>query len=176
MIAIAPSPTPFAAPNTPFAANLTLAAGMTVTLLAAHQGLVRFNPILGSKDLAEAINQARRRDTRNQPATGNQQADLVVLDGELTSGSTLVFYTRQQVHLIDGRVNGLWYGSFWPDAPRRLRNRSLASHPLVRAPRHIFLLHLQRRRTPEPTSHRMAIQSACPRWPQQAARTILTNF
>ena len=35
-----------------YAANLTLAAAMTVTLLAAHEGLARFYPILGSKGLA----------------------------------------------------------------------------------------------------------------------------
>ena len=92
-----------------YAANLTLAAAMTVTLLAAHEGLARFYPILGSKGLALAINQAQR----DQPRPG----DLIIIDGELTSGSTLIFYTGQQVHLINGRVNGLWYGSFWPDSP-----------------------------------------------------------
>src|SRR5882757_1150629 len=89
------------------AANLTLAAAMTVTLLAAHEGLARFYPILGSKELALAVNRA-----------GVQPTDLIILDGELTSGSTLVFYTGQQVHLINGHVNGLWYGSFWPDSPK----------------------------------------------------------
>ncbi|MDE3105917.1 MAG: glycosyltransferase family 39 protein [Acidobacteriota bacterium] len=89
-----------------YAANLTLAASMVVSLLAMHAGLARFYPTLGSKSLADAINTA----SATQPG-------LIILDGELTSGSTLVFYTRQQVHLIDGRVNGLWFGSFWPDAP-----------------------------------------------------------
>jgi 4-amino-4-deoxy-L-arabinose transferase-like glycosyltransferase len=92
-----------------YAANLTLAAAMTLTLLAAHEGLARFYPILGSKGLALAINQAQH----DQP----RPDDLIIIDGELTSGSTLIFYTGQQVHLINGRVNGLWYGSFWPDAP-----------------------------------------------------------
>jgi 4-amino-4-deoxy-L-arabinose transferase-like glycosyltransferase len=93
-----------------YAANLTLAAAMIVTLLAAHEGLARFYPILGSKGLAEAIN-------NQPPATSNQQPPLIIIDGELTSGSSLIFYTGEQVHLINGRVNGLWYGSFWPDAP-----------------------------------------------------------
>ena len=91
-----------------FAANLTIAAGMIVVLLAAHEGLARFYPILGSKDLALAI------DAKLQPG------DLIVLDGELTSGSTLLFYTPQRpapVFLVNGRVNGTWFGSFWPDAP-----------------------------------------------------------
>jgi 4-amino-4-deoxy-L-arabinose transferase-like glycosyltransferase len=91
-----------------YAANLTVAVGMTVVLLAAHAGLVRFNPILGSKGLALAI-------VAEQQA--HPEPGLILIDGELTSGSTLLFYTRQPVHLVDGRVNGLWYGSFWPDAP-----------------------------------------------------------
>jgi 4-amino-4-deoxy-L-arabinose transferase-like glycosyltransferase len=92
-----------------YAANLTLAAFMTVILLAAHEGLARFYPILGSKGLALAINEAQNRAPRPD--------DLILIDGELTSGSTLIFYTGRQVHLINGRLNGLWYGSFWPDSP-----------------------------------------------------------
>ena len=89
-----------------YAANLLLAASMTVVLLAAHEGLVRFYPILGSKQLAQAIEQQR------------QPGDLVAIDGELTSGSTLLFYGQPPVFLVNGRINGPWFGSFWPDAPR----------------------------------------------------------
>ncbi len=45
------------------------------------------------------------------------QQTRIILDGELTSGSSLIFYTHQQLHLINGNVNGLWYGAFWPDSP-----------------------------------------------------------
>jgi hypothetical protein len=113
-----------------YAANLILASAMIVTLLAAHGGLARFYPILGSKGLAEAINQVR--------LGAPEPNDLIVLDGELTSGSTLIFYTRQQVHLINGRVNGLWYGSFWPDAPQIFETESSLRH-LWASPRRIFL-------------------------------------
>jgi len=109
-----------------YAANLALAAAMTVTLLAAHEGLRRFYPILGSKQLALDIDQVRG------------PGDLILLDGELTSGSTLVFYTGQQVHLLNGRVNGLWYGSFWPDAPRIFETESTLRQ-LWSSPRRIFL-------------------------------------
>jgi 4-amino-4-deoxy-L-arabinose transferase-like glycosyltransferase len=109
-----------------YAANLTLAAAMTLILLAAHEGLARFYPILGSKDLALAIDKA------------SQPNDLILLDGELTAGSTLIFYTGQQVHLINGRVNGLWYGSFWPDAPAIFENESTLRQ-LWASPRRIFL-------------------------------------
>ncbi len=112
------------------AANLMLAAAMIVALLAAHEGLARFYPILGSKDLALAINRVQQFNPR--------QNDLIILDGELTSGSTLVFYTRQQVHLINGDINGLWYGSFWPDAPRIFESEA-SLRQLWSGQRRIFL-------------------------------------
>jgi 4-amino-4-deoxy-L-arabinose transferase and related glycosyltransferases of PMT family len=110
-----------------FAANLTLAAAMIVTLLAAHVGLARFYPILGSKDLAVAIN-----------ADHLTASDLIILDGELTSGSALIFYTRHPVHLVNGRVNGLWYGSFWPDAPHIFETEATLRR-LWASPRRVFL-------------------------------------
>lgn len=89
-------------PGRTFAANLLLAAATTGMLLAAHSAYVRFNPILGSKDIALAINAQKR------------PGDLILIDGELTSGSSLLFYTRQPALLVNGRVNGPWFGSFWP--------------------------------------------------------------
>ncbi|MBS1798551.1 MAG: glycosyltransferase family 39 protein [Acidobacteria bacterium] len=92
--------------NLNYAANIMLGAAMSVTLMAAHEGLARFYPIIGSKGLALSINQA-----------GIKPEDQIILDGELTSGSSLIFYTRHQLHLINGNVNGLWYGGLWPDSP-----------------------------------------------------------
>jgi 4-amino-4-deoxy-L-arabinose transferase-like glycosyltransferase len=114
-----------------YAANLTLALGMTICLLAAHEGLVRFNPILGSKPLADAI----VREQKTKPETG----DLILLDGELTSGSTLLFYTRQPVHLVNGHVNGPWFGSFWPDAPKIFEDEA-SLRELWAGPRRVFLM------------------------------------
>ena len=114
-----------------YAANLTLAAGMTLVLLAAHEGLVRFNPILGSKPLADAILAAQAHNPR--------QNDLILLDGELTSGSTLLFYTHQPVHLVEGRVNGPWFGSFWPDAPPIFETDASLDR-LWASPQRLFLL------------------------------------
>jgi hypothetical protein len=113
-----------------FSANLTIAAGMIVVLLAAHEGLARFYPILGSKDLALAI------DTQLRPG------DLILIDGELTSGSTLLFYTPQRpehVFLVNGRVNGPWFGSFWPDAPKIFADDAML-HQLWAGPHRVFLL------------------------------------
>jgi hypothetical protein len=87
------------------AANLLIAAAMTAILLATHEAYVRFNPILGSKDLALVINAQKR------------PGDLILIDGELTSGSSLLFYTREPIFLVNGRINGPWFGSLFPDAP-----------------------------------------------------------
>jgi 4-amino-4-deoxy-L-arabinose transferase-like glycosyltransferase len=167
MVAIGPAAYILRRRGLTFAANMTLAAGMTVTLLAAHEGLVRFNPILGSKDLAEAINQA---ENNQQPATNNQQPPLTILDGELTSGSTLIFYTGQQVHLINGRVNGLWYGSFWPDAPA-IFETDTSLNQLWASPRRIFLF------TYNPTDRQKDLAPYGPVHTLASAggKTILTN-
>ncbi len=109
------------------AANLLIAASMSGVLLAAHVGLVRFYPILGSKNLALVI------DKQLQPG------DIVAIDGELTSGSTLLFYTGQPVLLVNGRINGPWYGSFWPDAPHIFLDDA-GLHRLWAGPQRVFLL------------------------------------
>jgi hypothetical protein len=61
------------------------------------------------------------------------------VDSEVTYGSTLIFYTGRQVHVVDGRFNGLWYGSFWPDAPQVFETDD-SLRGLWRQPRRVFLL------------------------------------
>jgi hypothetical protein len=144
-----------------YAANLTLASGMIVVLLAAHQGLTRFNPILGSKGLGEAI--LHEQQLHPGPA-------LILIDGELTAGSTLLFYTRQPVHLVNGRVNGPWFGSFWPDSPQIFETNQTV-HTLWQGPRRLFLL------TANPQAR---TQDLTPYGPVHAlasagGKTILTN-
>jgi 4-amino-4-deoxy-L-arabinose transferase-like glycosyltransferase len=87
------------------AANAVLTVSMCGLLLCVHSGLVRFYPIIGSKGIAMQL------------ADVVKPEDAVMLDGELTSGSTLLFYTRHTLQLVNGRVNGPWFGSMWPDAP-----------------------------------------------------------
>ena len=139
--------------------SLTLAAAMTVTLLAAHEGLARFYPILGSKGLALAINHA-----------GLKPQDQIILDGELTSGSSLIFYTHQQVHLLHGNVNGLWYGSLWPDSPHIFETED-SLRQLWAGPRRIFLL------TYNPTTRVQDLNPYSPVHTLASAggKTILTN-
>jgi hypothetical protein len=110
----------------PHAANLALAAGAFGFLLAAHLGLQTFAPVLTSAQLAEAI------------APQVLPNDLIVLHGEYEAGSTLAFYLQRPnnvilehwgigpvraqdtnfIHILEGRSSNLWYGSFFPDAPK----------------------------------------------------------
>jgi len=96
----------------PHAANFVLAAGAFGFLLAAHLGLQRFAPVISSAQLAEAI------------APQVQPQDMVAIHGEYESGSTLGFYLErpaapgQEIHILEGRSSNLWYGSFFPDAPK----------------------------------------------------------
>jgi len=90
-----------------YASNLTLAIGMCAVLACVHMGLTVFYPILGSEPLAKAI--------RSQWKAG----DKVVLDGEYSSGSSINFYLGEPVYMLNGRVNNLWYGSLYADAPHR---------------------------------------------------------
>jgi hypothetical protein len=73
------------------------------------------------------------------PDSDGPNPDLILIDGELTSGSTLLFYTRQPVHLVNGRVNGPWFGSLWPDAPHVFETDD-SLHRLWATPRRLFLL------------------------------------
>jgi 4-amino-4-deoxy-L-arabinose transferase-like glycosyltransferase len=89
----------------PGAGNLALAAAMVLVLACAHEGLKVFYPILGSEPLARAI------------VAHREPGATIVMDGEYTNESSLNFYTQQPVHMLNGRINGLWYGSLFPDAP-----------------------------------------------------------
>jgi hypothetical protein len=141
-----------------FAANLLLAASMTAILVAGHEGYVRFNPILGSKDIALAINAQKH------------PGDLILIDGELTSGSSLLFYTREPALLVNGHINGPWFGSFFPDAPHIF----LTDADLIRlwsGPRRIFLL------TYHPTErvHDLAPSGPVLDLADSGGKTLLTN-
>ncbi len=131
---------------------------MTAVLFAAHEGYVRFNPILGSEDIALAINAQKR------------PGDLILIDGELTSGSSLLFYTREPAYLVNGRINGPWFGSFFPDAPHLF----LTDADLTRlwsGPHRIFLL------TYHPTERQRDLSSSGPviDLTDSGGKTLLTN-
>jgi 4-amino-4-deoxy-L-arabinose transferase-like glycosyltransferase len=88
------------------AANLALAAAMVAMLAFVHQGFVIFSPTITSYDLARAIERTWH------------DGDLIVIDGDYEDGSTLNYYTGHPVRVLNHREANLWYGSYWPDAPR----------------------------------------------------------
>jgi hypothetical protein len=95
------------------AATLTLAASAFVFLISADRAFVTFSPTLSSEALAAAI------------APRLQPGDLVVIHGEYEAGSTLGFYLRRDdLHILEGRSANLWYGSFFPDAPKIFETRA----------------------------------------------------
>jgi 4-amino-4-deoxy-L-arabinose transferase-like glycosyltransferase len=105
----------------PHAATLALAAGAFGFLLAAHLGLQTFAPVLTSQQLAAAIA------PQLAPRPGEPPA-LIVIHQEYEFASTLGFYLQrpgpngplssQAIHILEGRSSNLWYGSFFPDAPK----------------------------------------------------------
>jgi len=88
-----------------FASTWALAVTMTVFLIAAHIALIRFDPYLSSHLLA----------TRIQEQV--QLQDRVLIYGDQAYGSSLVFYLRHPVELVNGRTTSMWFGSSFPDAP-----------------------------------------------------------
>jgi 4-amino-4-deoxy-L-arabinose transferase-like glycosyltransferase len=91
-------------------ATVSVAFTSAVFLIAAHIALVRFEPMLSSRAMAETINHISPRGT---DAT-------LILYGDVADGSSLLFYTQRQALLVDGRVSSVLWGSNYPDAPRAL--------------------------------------------------------
>ncbi len=94
------------------AANVTLALGMCAVLGSVHMGLQVFYPILGSQPLAAALNQQWH------------EGDQIVIDGEYSNASSLNFYTHHPLTMLNGRINNLWYGSLYADAPNRFEDNT----------------------------------------------------
>jgi 4-amino-4-deoxy-L-arabinose transferase-like glycosyltransferase len=89
-----------------YAATWALGATMAVFLVAAHIALVRFGPYLSSKQLAHQI------------AIREQPGDKVMIYGDQAFGSSLLFYLRQPIDLVEGRTTSMWFGSTFADAPK----------------------------------------------------------
>jgi len=87
-------------------ANLTLASMMVVLLYAVHLALGTFNPVLGSKPLALAIERYYK------------PGDTIVVNGQYSRASSILFYTGVQMHMLNGLTNDLWFGSLYPDCPK----------------------------------------------------------
>lgn len=93
-----------------YAANVVLTVAMCLVLACVHSAYKTFYPIMGSEPLAEAINQHLH------------PGDKIVIDGQYSLASSIGFYTRQPLYMLNGRVNNLWYGSLFADAPHRFED------------------------------------------------------
>ena len=82
---------------------LGIAVMMVLFFHASRLALVRFDPYLGSRPLAEALN-------------GSAPGKLVV-DDQYYAFSSIFFYSNRNALLLNGRVNNLEYGSYAPGAP-----------------------------------------------------------
>jgi len=88
------------------ASNYSIVVMMPVAFFAVHLALAIFMPVLGSKAIAEKIEQQYK------------PGDVIVIDDEYTGASTVNFYTGIPVHLVNGKRNALWFGSMYPDCPK----------------------------------------------------------
>jgi 4-amino-4-deoxy-L-arabinose transferase-like glycosyltransferase len=91
--------------GSPRLANDALVLMMILFIECTHAALGVFAPVLGSKPLAVAIQRVY------------QPSELIVSDGEYSLTSSINFYTGIREFILNGRINGLWYGSLFPDAP-----------------------------------------------------------
>ena len=93
-----------------FAATWSTGATMAVFLIAAHIALVRFDPFLGSRIMARQI------------APELRPADRVMIYGDQSFGSSLLFYLKRPIELVNGNTTSMWWGSTYPDAPHIFMN------------------------------------------------------
>jgi hypothetical protein len=90
----------------PSKAMWTLGCGMAVVLIAAHIAFARFGSYLSSARLAQEI------------AARARPSDQVMIYGDQAFGSSLLFYLRRPIELVNGRTTSMWFGSTYRDAPK----------------------------------------------------------
>jgi hypothetical protein len=80
-----------------------IALMMAIFFHAARLAQVTFDPYLGSRSLAEALNVA--------------PPGKLVVDDQYYAFSSIFFYSNRTALLLNGRVNNIVYGSYAPGAP-----------------------------------------------------------
>jgi 4-amino-4-deoxy-L-arabinose transferase-like glycosyltransferase len=88
------------------AATWITACAMALLFVAAHIALVRFEPYMSSRQMAQSIARQAGPD------------DQVMIYGDQAYGSSLLFYLRRPIDLVNGRTTTMWFGSTFPDAPK----------------------------------------------------------
>ncbi len=92
-----------------FEATVSVAFTAAVFLVAAHIALIRFQPLLSSRAMADTINQI----TAGQPRSPGQ----LIVYGDQANASSVIFYTHRQALLVNGRSTSMIWGSMYPDVP-----------------------------------------------------------
>ncbi|MCU1313335.1 MAG: Melittin resistance protein PqaB [Acidobacteriaceae bacterium] len=100
-----------------FEATLSVAFTMAIFLVAAHVAFVRFAPMLSSESMAATINHVVGYPKNENPADPAAKRATLILYGDQSDGSSVLFYTRRQALLVHGRSSTMLWGSMWPDAP-----------------------------------------------------------
>lgn len=85
--------------------TVSVAFTAAVFLIAAHIAFVRFEPMLSSRGIADTINRL------------GTSRDQLLLYGDQSDGSSVIFYTQRQAFLVNGRASSMIWGSCYPDAP-----------------------------------------------------------
>jgi 4-amino-4-deoxy-L-arabinose transferase-like glycosyltransferase len=88
-----------------FASTWAVACATGLLFLAAQLALIRFEPFLSSRTLAQEI------------ARLAAPTDKVMIYGDQAYGSSLLFYLKRRIYLINGNTTSMWFGSRFPDAP-----------------------------------------------------------
>jgi 4-amino-4-deoxy-L-arabinose transferase-like glycosyltransferase len=98
-----------------FEATASVAFTSAIFLVAAHIALVRFDPVLSSRAMADTVNRiAGQPETLAAPGASGA---TLLLYGDPSEGSSMIFYTHRQALLVNGRVSSMIWGSYYPDAP-----------------------------------------------------------
>lgn len=86
-------------------ATFTMAMTAAMFLVAAHIAYVRFAPMMSSEAMAATINRVAA------------PSDVLILYGDQSYGSSIIFYTQRRAYLVNGCATSLIWGSDYPDAP-----------------------------------------------------------
>ncbi len=87
------------------ASTWAVACATGLFFVAAQLALIRFEPFLSSQQLAQVI------------ARQAGPTDKVMICGDQAYGSSLLFYLKRRIYLVNGRTTSMWFGSRFPDAP-----------------------------------------------------------
>jgi hypothetical protein len=89
-----------------FAATWMLGATLATFLVAAGIAFGRFGSYLSSKDIAHEL---------NERLGGN---DKMMIYGDQAAGSSLLFYMKRPIYLVNGATTSMQFGSTFYDAPK----------------------------------------------------------